>query len=179
MSLSIGVCINDFVCKHCNCVVDEAVDLPCKHFVCLPCSIALLSLSSNTDSIHCPDCNTSHELVASSFLPPSTLTIRFIEQLVIHCDKDPCCKQGVYLRDLRAHVESNCKYTSHIQSSVTVSQILDKPASTPPMQLEMQMAGHVVRKILSQSKEPFSLPTNGCVSHLNHLSNLERLLVQL
>lgn len=109
-------------------------------------------------------CNQSHELVPSSFLPPSTLTIKFMEQLVLHCDKDPSCKQGVYLSDLRAHIKSNCKHTSNIQSAVTVAQILEQPTDTPPTKLEMRTAGHVVQKILAQSKEPFSLPTHGNVS---------------
>ncbi len=162
--VSSGLCINDLVCKICNTVLDEVLELPCKHLVCLSCTLTLLE--EDLQSIPCPNCEKQHEISFSSFSAPSPLTVKLLSQLVVRCEKEGCSK-AVYLGDLRAHLASNCKQIHDIRPAVTIEQILEQPTSAPPTQLEMEAAGHVVRrKILSQShsQAPFSLPTGGCVS---------------
>ncbi|ORU94920.1 MAG: hypothetical protein A6F71_09975 [Cycloclasticus sp. symbiont of Poecilosclerida sp. M] len=86
-----------------------------------------------------------------------------MKQLVIHCGRKGCTK-AVYLGELQVHLASNCKEASTIN---TLEQVMEQPTSASPTNLEMEAAGHVVRrKLLSQpqSQTPFSLPTGGCVS---------------
>lgn len=90
----VGVGIGDFTCIVCSNVLDEAIELPCKHSLCSPCCIQVVN---STNCMECPTCKENHEVVQSSFLPPSSLTLKFMEQLVLHCDRG--CKQEVYLND--------------------------------------------------------------------------------
>ena len=153
--------LDDFVCRSCDNILDEPVELPCKHMIC--CSCCFDHLKSNMNSFCCASCKENHLLTISSFGKPASLTLKFMSQLMIHCDHDSC--HGIiYLCDLQRHVESKCTYTSNIRHALTVNQILEQPLSTPPTQAEMDAAGHVVRKLLCQSSRPFNLPTGGWVS---------------
>ncbi len=146
-------------------VLDEPVELPCKHLVCLSCCFDLLKL--NLHSIPCPQCQHDHKLVVSSFQSPAPLTDKLFQQLVVRCDRLTCTKV-VYLRDLKSHLDSKCTLhdNSSIKHAITLDQILQQPVNVPPTQIEMETAGHVVRKILAQSQAPFSLPTGRQVSDL-------------
>lgn len=155
--------LEDFVCRSCRNILDEPVELPCRHVLCYTCCITYLK--TNLTSISCPHCQQAHPIVASSFLAPPPLMVKFLAQLVVKCEKVNCL-ETVYLSDLQRHMNSNCKHTSDIRQTLTLGQILGRPATSPPTRLELETAGHVVKKILSQSQAqaPFSLPTGGYVS---------------
>ena len=161
-----GIEIEDLVCKSCGNVVDEVVELACKHSLCCTCCFSLLT--SNIHSFPCPHCQQAHPLACSSFLAPSPITLKILHQLVISCEKVGCTKT-IYLGDLQAHLTSNCTLNSDLRNAIT---LLEQPTSIPPTHIEMETAGHVVRKILSQSTQgqaSFSLPTGGCVSKITHV----------
>ena len=153
-----GVVISDLICKSCDNVLDEPVELACKHQLCCSC---FKLLRSHLDSIPCPHCQHHHQLETATFQPPTPLIDKLLQKVVVKCDKINCTK-AVQLTDLKAHLNSNCTLKSYtLNQSITVDQILQQPADTPPTQIEMKMAGHVVHKILTQSQTPFSLPTGG------------------
>ena len=159
-----GVSIDDLVCRVCKHILDEPIELPCKHCLCCGCCIGLLT--SNLLSISCPTCKGKHEITVTSFTVPSPLTVKLLQQLVVHCEKEGCSK-AVHLCDLRAHLASNCRENSDVRHSITLGDILEQPTSAPPTRVEMEAAGHVVRRTMlsqSQGQAHFSLPTGGCVS---------------
>ena len=83
---------------------------------------------------------------------------------LVRCEKEKCMK-FIHLSDLKSHLESKCTLHAHsVQHFITLDQVLQQPADIPPTQIEMETGGHVVRKIISQSQTPFSLPTGGHVS---------------
>ena len=154
--------MEDMLCKNCSNILDEAVELPCKHCICLSCTIGLLE--ANLQSIPCPDCEKLHNIATTSFSTPSPLTLKVLGQLVVRCERNDCNK-AVYLKDLLVHLASNCTAETHnIRHSVTLDQILDQSTDAPPTQLEMETAGHVICRKVLQSQSPFNLPTGGCVS---------------
>ena len=129
------------------------------HLLCRPCCFKLLE--TRFHSIPCCQCQQEHELNVLSFNPPPPLLVKILEQLVVTCDREQC-KKAVHMKDLCAHLESKCVlHCTDVVQSITVDQILHQPVNTPPTQIEMETAGHVVRKILSQSSMPFSLPSAG------------------
>ncbi len=147
---------DDLVCKSCDQVLDEPVELACKHLLCCSCCVQLLR--SHLKSIPCPHCQHNHKLETSSFQPPPPIVDKLLQQLVVKCDREKCSKV-VHLCDLQSHLDSKCILKSTtVMQSITVDQILQQPANTPPTQIEMEAAGHVVRKILAQSPSPFSFP---------------------
>ena len=157
-----AVCMEELVCKSCNNIIDEPVELPCKHTLCCACCFQLLR--SNSSIISCPRCNQGHSIVAQSFQSPPPLMDKLLKKLVVRCEREKCMK-FIHLSDLKSHLESKCTLYAHsVQHFITLDQVLQQPADIPPTQIEMETAGHVVRKILSQSQTPFSLPTGGHVS---------------
>ena len=163
LSISLGgVCIEDLVCRVCNHILDEPIELPCKHCVCCGCCISLLT--SNLLSFSCPTCKGKHDITVTSFTVPSPITVKLLQQLVIQCEKG--CNKAVHLCDLRAHLASNCRESSDVSNSLTIGNILERPTSAPPTRVEMEAAGHVMRRTLSQGQGQthFSLPTGGYVS---------------
>lgn len=154
--LAASVPIDDLVCKSCDKVLDEPVELACKHLLCCSCCFQLLR--SHLQTIPCPHCQHNHELETSSFQPPPPIVDKLLQHLVVKCDREKCSKV-VHLCDLQSHLDSKCILKSTtIQQSITVDQILQQPANTPPTRIEMETAGHIVRKILAQSQTPFSFP---------------------
>ena len=112
-------------------------------------------------SSSCPHCHQSHPLEISSFQPPPPLVDKLLQQVIVKCDREKCNK-AVHLQDLKVHLDSRCRQNSAtILQSITVDQILQQPPNTPPTQIEMETAGYVIRKILSQPQTHFSLPTAG------------------
>ena len=100
-----GVDIDELVCKSCDGVLDEPVELACKHLLCRSCCFQLLK--SHLESIPCPYCQQDHPLKQSSFqaLPP--LVDKLLQKVVIKCDREKC-QQAIYLGDiLRVTVHSN------------------------------------------------------------------------
>ena len=153
-----GVGIDDLTCRSCENILDEALELPCKHLLCCSCCFQLLK--SHLDSISCPQCQQHHPFESSSFQSPPPLVDKLLKQLVLKCNREKCLK-AVYLCDLKTHLDSKCTLKSTmVNQSITVDQILEQPTHTPPTQIEMETAGHVVRKMLSQS-HVFSLPIIG------------------
>ena len=147
---SAGIPLSNLLCK-CDTVLDEPIELPCKHLVCRECCFNILK--DNLHSLPCPHCQCNHPLQQSTFRTPAPLTDKLLQQLVIRCDRSEACNKVVHLRDLKSHLESKCKLltNSTITSSVTLDQILQQPVNAPATQIEMEAAGHVVRKILAQS----------------------------
>lgn len=123
---SSGLAIDDLLCKYCNMILDEPIELPCKHLVCCSCCFSLLR--TNVHSLLCPHCQQHHELVVSSFQAPAPLTDKCLQQLVIRCDRITCNKV-VHLRDLKAHIDSKCVIhdSSTIKHTITLDQILQQP----------------------------------------------------
>ena len=131
------------MCKSCDCVLDEPVELACKHLLCRSCCFQLLK--SHLDSIPCPCCQQHHQLERFSFQAPPPLVDKLLQRVVV-CDEDKC-RKVIYLSDLKAHLESNCALKSTtLNQSITVDQTLQQPANTPPTRIEMEAAGHVVQK---------------------------------
>ena len=163
-----GASIDDLACSLCTNVLDEPIEFLCKHCVCCSCCIRLLA--SHVLFISCPTCKTQHEIKQTNFTAPSPLTIKLLKQLVIHCEKKNCNK-AVYLKDLEAHLASNCKQNIDVTHSITLDCILKQPTNAPPTQVEMEAAGHVIRRQLlahsqsTQGQAHFRLPTGGCVSN--------------
>ena len=160
-----GLCTDDVMCKCCNEIVDQAVEVPCKHLMCYGCCLKLLTTHLNF--FPCPHCKKNHDQAVSTFQAPSPLAVKFLQQLVIRCDREDCT-EAVHLKDLKTHLD--CKFrkdsTTSILQSITLDQIMDQPPNAPPTRVEIEAAGLVVRKILSQSESQglISLPTGGCVS---------------
>ena len=162
-----GPGVDDLVCPLCQNILDEPVELACKHHLCFPCCLQILT--SNITSFPCPRCNHSHELAVASFQSPAPIVDKLLQQLVVICEAEKCTK-SVYLRDLKLHIESSCKrHHCDVHHAVTLDQVLQEPTDTPPTRIEMETAGHVVRKILANSQGPFSLPTGGHVSNKRSL----------
>ena len=143
-----STCFNELVCKACKLVLDEPVELQCRHFLCYSCCFAYLK--SNVNSFLCPTCGFCHDLTMSTFQPPTPLTGRLLQKLVIRCDNEQCTKV-VYLSVLKSHLDSKCAFVSQLEESVTLDQILQQPTTVPPTQVELEAAGHVVRKILAHT----------------------------
>ena len=163
----LGLCTEDVTCKCCNNILDEPVEFPCKHLVCRVCCLQLLTI--NTDSLPCPHWQQIHPQADSSFQAPPPLAVKFLQQLVVRCDREECT-EAVHLGDLQAHLDSKCRKTSTTRQAITLEQVMDQSPSVPPTRIEMQAAGLVVRKILHSQPEGqqgvISLPTGGCVSSL-------------
>lgn len=162
--------MEECVCKLCNNIVDQPVELPCKHLLCRSC--CLESLTTHIESFPCPSCQRTYQQTTSTFQSPSPVVNKLLAKLVVRCENKNCTKL-TFLQDLRSHLESRCRLHHTNQHSITVDQILQQPVSTPPMQPELEAAGHTVRRILHHSKskgQSFSLPTGGHVSApLKHL----------
>ena len=157
------VCIDDIVCKSCDNILDEPIELPCTHLLCRLCCFHLLA--SHPHSFPCPHCEHTHELSVASFRAPAALVDRLLRQLVVRCDREKC-KKVVHLCDLKAHLDSKCVlYATTIRQSITLDHILQQPVDAPPTQIEMETAGHIIRKILAQSPAPaFNIPSSHHVS---------------
>ena len=161
--LSPTVCaLQDFVCGSCSNVLDEPVELPCKHLVCCSCCFNQLK-STDLTSFCCNTCKSDHPLTISSFGKTSPLTLKLLSQLMVHCDSSSC--HGILLLgDLPKHIESKCTFSSSISRALTLKQVIEKPINDPPSQEEIKAAGHVVCKLLCQSSHTVTLPTGGNVS---------------
>ena len=74
-------------------------------------------------------------------------------------------QETIYLHHLRQHLDSSCSYSSRgIDHSITLDNILQQSsATTPPTDIEVRAAGHVVKKMLNCSDQ-LNLPTGGHVS---------------
>lgn len=158
--LTESLSLEDLTCHHCNNIVDEPVELPCKHIVCRPCCFHLL----NSDPFSCPECNQIHQVAVSSIQSPTPLIDKLLRRLLVHCDRERC-KKIVHLCDLKTHLDSGCtEAITSVPHSLTIDHILQQPTTAPPTNIEIETAGHVVRKIMSQSPDTsFSLPTGGHV----------------
>lgn len=108
---SSGVEISDLVCKLCDSILDEPVELQCKHLLC--CSCCLQLLRSHLHSIPCPQCQYLHEIEKSSFQSPPPLITKLLQQLVVRCDRGKCTK-AVPLCDLKSHLDNKCTLNSSV-----------------------------------------------------------------
>ena len=159
----LGLCTADVTCSCCNNIVDQAVELACKHLLCCTCCLKLLT--TNHDCIPCPHCKQKHPQVVASIQAPPPLVVKFLQQLLVRCDRVECT-EAVYLKDLQAHLDSRrCKKRTNVGPVLTP---MEQPTSAPPTRAEMETAGLVVRKILQSQPQGqvISLPTGGCVSYL-------------
>ena len=69
--------LDDLMCHSCQNILDEPVELPCKHLLCHLCCCDLQS------NFNCPQCNQTHELVASSFQSPTPFVDKLLRKLVV------------------------------------------------------------------------------------------------
>jgi len=117
-----GVAISDLTCTACDCVVDEPVELACKHLVCYSCCLKILR--TNLHSFPCPHCQHHHQLETSTFQPPAPLVDKLLQKVVVKCDMEQC-SQATHLPDLKAHIDSKCtQKISTISHDITVDHIL-------------------------------------------------------
>lgn len=100
-----STCFDELVCKSCDAILDEPVELICKHLLCCSCCFSLLR--SNLHFLPCPTCGFNHQLVTSTFQKPGPLVDKLLQQTVVRCDKE--CKNAVYLKDLRVHIDTHTR----------------------------------------------------------------------
>ncbi len=154
-----GLSIEDFTCKICGNVYNQPIELPCKEVMCYECCLS--RMRSNAVTMPCPSCSDGHPYRTSTFQAPSPVIVKLIDQLILRCNR---CTAAVQLQDLQEHLDGGCK-SSSITHSLTVEQILSQPMDIPPTRIELETAGHLVRKLLLQTTDnSFSVPTGGCVS---------------
>lgn len=68
-----AVCVQDFVCGFCQNIIDEPIELPCKHSTCCVC--ILETLKQNVNTFPCPKCQRELQLTISSFQEPPPVAI--------------------------------------------------------------------------------------------------------
>lgn len=153
-------------CPICTLLLDRPLQLSCGAIVCLQCCHSWVMHKSGT-SLSCPCCY-SHQFDSSQVCPPPYLVVALMESLLVHCGRQ--CGWLVKLNSYNKHLEANCRSHYHQSvnspSTMTLSDVLAKPTSSPVTAAEKRVAEHLVRRMLNQGSSDskvVKIPTRGQV----------------
>ena len=118
-----GVCIDDLTCKSCHNVLDEVLKFPCKHLICLSCTLSLLQ--DNFIAITCPECESKHDIVVSSFSAPSPLIVKLLSNWLSTVKRKVGCLS-------RGSAGTPCKYIIANRRLISGPQLPSSKSSNSP-----------------------------------------------
>ena len=110
----------------------------------------------------CPCCY-YHHLDNLTMSLPSTVVQDLLGTLKLSCAK---CHQTTTVAQYRLHKISQCQghYEVSSPSRVTAQHILQRPMTAPTLPVEKQVAEHLVRQLMTESKDTVvRIPTRGQV----------------
>ena len=139
----------DLSCPIYAAILERPVELACGSIICLSCWHKWVETITSSPS--CP-CYYNHQLDTSSISSPPTV---ILSSLLVNCSRD--CNRLVRVDSYRKHLESKCQGHYHLDvnspSKMTLRDVLDKPAQTPPTPAETRVAEHLVKRLLDSNKE--------------------------
>ena len=163
-------------CIICTWLLERPIQLGCGNIICLRCcSMWIRCYPCYDNPLSCPLCYGAL-LDASHVGPPPPLVLSMLEGVLVYCIRD--CGKVVSIGQYSIHLESACKDHYFRDNSPTISDVLSRPSTEPTTPAEVEVAGHLVRKILdSSSNGVLQIPRRGQVSTTGHI-NIEHAILK-
>ena len=156
-------------CPICTQLLERPIELGCGTIICLGCCTNWIQF--HHPPLSCPCCYL--QLDSEHIRPPPPLIVTLLQGLLVHCMRG--CGKIVQLGQYEEHLKGGCRSHYHqladSPSKLTISEVLSRPSSSPATPAEVQVAGHLVRKIMNHSdgtsQGVIKIPQRGQVSKLN------------
>ena len=157
------------LCPLCLEVLDQPIELACSNLVCANCCCKWIERSG---TVSCPCCY-YHQLDDLTMYLPSTVVQDLLGTLKLSCTK---CHKTTTAAQYRLHKISLCQghYEVSSPSRVTAQHILQRPTTAPTLPVEKQVAEHLVRQLMTESKDTVvRIPTRGQVRNRQRVLYIE------
>ena len=133
----------ELLCPICTLLLDRPVQLECGTIICLQSCIQF-----HHSPLSCPCCYVP--LDSDHIRPPPPLVVTLVEALHVHCVRG--CGKVVCLRQYQQQACQGHFYTqADSPSKLTISEVLSRPSALPATSAEVNVAEHLVQKIMDQS----------------------------